>query len=329
MARTDEDYGYRSRSYDEAKKHRDARGGFDRFIKREFKVYKVKDGKNRIRIMHPTWDESDHYAFKIYVNYQIGPDKTAYLSLAKMGKGPDPLDEARRVALREDEEQVAKDLAPRERALMWIIDRDAEDEGPQLWPAPKSVDSDILDISIDEDNRSLQEIDHPTKGRDLTFYKTGQGLNTEYPAAKMRLKDPSPLHEDPKQRKEWVDFIKENPVPETLQFYDYAHIAKVFNGHSAKPAAVNDEADEPAPKPKAKAKPSDDAEDDEPAPKPKAKARPSVDIEDPPFEDDEPGVKAKPKSAKAKPEPEDEDDEESIRARLKERRRAKADDDDE
>ena len=174
---------------------------------------------------------------------------------------------------------------------------------------------------MDEDNRSLEEIDHPIKGRDLTFYKTGSQLNTDYPAAKMRLKDPSPLHEDPKQRKEWVDFIKENPVPETLQFYDYAHIAKVFNGHSAKPAAVEDEPDEPAPKPKAKAKPApvdEDPPDDEPAPKPRARPR----VED---EDDEP----KPRSKSAKARDEDEDEEGSIRSRLAERRRAKADDDDE
>jgi hypothetical protein len=204
---------------------------------------------------------------------------------------------------------------------MWIIDRENEDEGPQLWAAPKTVDSDILGISTDDDTKSVVAIDHPTKGQDLRFYREGKGLNTKYPAAKMRLMASAPLHEDPKQRKEWIDFIKENPVPETLQFYDYDHIAQVFNGHS-KPKVADDEPERPAKaKSKAKPEPEDDEVPFDDEPKPRARNRPSVDNDEA-----EPEAKPRPKSAKTRDEDEDEG---SIRSRLAERRRAKAADDDE
>jgi hypothetical protein len=313
-------FQYRERSYDDAKKRRDSGGGnFDSYVKKQYKMYKVKDGKNLVRILPPTFEppegEPDHYGLPIWVNYSIGPDNSSYLSLAKMLHKPDPLDEARREADREGDEDTAKELAARQRVLIWVIDRENEDDGPMVWACPQTVDKDILSISTDDDTKEVVAIDSPKKGQDLRFYKEGKGLSTKYPAAKMRLMNPGPLNEDDEKQQEWLDFITENPLPDVLQYYDYDHISTVFNGH----AKSKDDEDE---RPTKKAlEPKDD--DDEP----KARPRPHV-KEAAEAEDDEPEERPKPKSTKSR-KSDDDDEDLSIAEQIKKRRAAKEADDDE
>jgi len=301
MVTKERSFGYKP-TYEGLKGRVNSRGGgFDTYVKQQYKMYKVKDGKNLIRIMPPRWDDAGHYGLTIYVNFGIGPDNQSYLSLSKMLKKRDPLAEARAEADRADNEEVVRQLQPKERVLMWIIDREDEESGPQLWAAPKTVDQDICSLCIDDDNRtSVIDIVDKDEGRDLRFHREGKGINTKYPGAKMRLMDPSPLHEDSGQQKDWLNYITENPIPETLNYYDYDHIAEVFNGHS---------------------KPKDEAEDDvQPR---KAKAKPAdAEVEEPPFEPDEP------KTRRTRPVV-NEDDETEIEERPARRKRAAASDEDE
>jgi hypothetical protein len=124
---------------------------YDRPTKPGIKLYKPREGKNRIRIMPNTWEPGGNFDYKISLVYGIGPDKAAYLSLSEMKTLPDPIDEAYRAAVKEGDDQLAKDLRPKTRAALWLIDRLAEDEGPQLWLAPFTVASDVYDLTIDKD----------------------------------------------------------------------------------------------------------------------------------------------------------------------------------
>jgi hypothetical protein len=232
MAKNGRSFNYVRRSQDDVRARAIARGGnYDDFIKSQYKKYKVRDGKNVVRILPPTWEKAKHYGFDIFVNYGIGADNQAYLSLSKMRGEADPLAEAYREAQREDNEKVAKALAPRQRILMWVIDRQADEEGPQLWAAPFTFDKALANISMDEDTKEIVYIDDPDEGCDVRFHKEGSGLMTNYDASKMRLLKPSPLHEDATQAEEWLAYVTENPISECLQFYSYDHIAQVFNGH--------------------------------------------------------------------------------------------------
>lgn len=222
-------------------------GDFDSIVKSHVKVYKVKDGKNSIRILPPTWDNPQHYGYDLHVNYGIGADHQAYLSLSKMQGQPDPLSEARHAADKEGDKDLAKSLKPKERLGVWLVDREAEDDGPQFWAIPVTVAQDFARISFDEDTKETLMIDDLEEGYDLKFVKEGQGLNTKYPAARMRLsREPSPLHTNEKLQLEWWEYIQTNPIPSILQYYDYDHIASIFDGEVR--GKADDDEDEAPPK---------------------------------------------------------------------------------
>jgi hypothetical protein len=317
-------FTYKPRSYEQMKAHINSRGGgFDSYIKPQYKMYKVKDGKNLIRILPPPSGDWDHYGLKIFVNYGVGPDRQSYLSLSRMLNKRDPLAEARVEADRAGNEQYARDLAPKERTLFWLIDRDDEDAGPQLWACPKTVDKDFMTLSIDDDTQKVIAIDDPKKGRDVRFHREKTGKTyPEYPAAKIKLLEPSPLHEDEDKSEGWIKYIMQNQLQDTLNYYDYDHIAQVFNGHS-KP---KEEADESKPTHSRKAEP-DDAEAEEPPfepdePKPKSRTRPVVKEPEDDEGDEEPAPRRRRTAAS------DEDEAElSIGQRLQRRRESQTDDD--
>ncbi len=306
-------FQYHQRTKDDIKERANNRGGnFDSIFKSSFKVYKVREGKNVLRILPPTWEKPKHYGYDIWVNYGIGADNQSYLSLAKMKGQKDPIAEARIIASRDGDDNLARALQARQRILMWVIDRNAEDEGPQLWPAAFTVDKDLAAMSFDEDTKEVSYIDDPDNGRDFRFYKEGEGLKTKYPAAKMKLLTGSPLHEDPELAAEWLDFVAANPLPDVLNFYDYEHIAAMFDGQ----ARVEDDGEEtkaigPRRPPKI-VEPNEENEEVTPAPRPRI--RPAVREPEPEPEEPKPaaGMSIRERlAARHKPAPksvEDEDD---------------------
>ena len=63
-------FQYQKRSKDDIKERANMRGSnFDRIFKPKYKQWKPKDGKNRIRILPPTWDKARHYGLDIFINY--------------------------------------------------------------------------------------------------------------------------------------------------------------------------------------------------------------------------------------------------------------------
>lgn len=303
-------FQYQQRTKEDIKERANSRGGnFDSIIQSKYKVYKVREGKNIVRILPPTWEKPKHYGFDIWVNYGIGADNQSYLSLSKMKDEKDPIAEARALASREGDDDLARALQARQRILVWLIDRNAEDEGPQLWPMAFTIDKDLASLSFDDDTKEVSYIDDPENGRDFRFYKEGEGLKTKYPAAKMKLLAESPIHTDLDLGADWLEFVAANPIPDCLQYYDYEHISSMFNGQ-----ARVERKDEDAP-PRRTRPSARDEEDEKPAPK-----KPKPVDEDPPFDEDEP--KSKKVTAK---EPEEEAPKaagQSIRERLAARNKA-------
>jgi len=234
MAKTEKrSFRYEKRSREDVRERANMRGGnFDGIWKSNYKVWTPRDGKNLIRILPPTWDGAKHYGYDLFINYGIGVDNQSYLSRFKMlDDNEDPLMLARKEAEKDGDKEVVKALQPRQRIAYWIIDRNAEDEGPQIWAAPFTFDKDLANLCYDEDTKDIILLDDPEEGRDLRFYKEGKGLNTSYEASKMKIFDASPVHEDENLQKEWLDYIADNPLPDCCHFYDAEHIASVFDGH--------------------------------------------------------------------------------------------------
>jgi len=335
MAKEQRSFRYEKRSKDSLKERANMKGGnFDTYIKPKFKQWKPKDGKNLIRILPPTWKKADapwqstaHYGLDIYVNFNIGADNQSYLSLSKMQQGDDPLAEARREAQKEGDKDLAKALNPSQRILYWIIDRLDEDEGPLLWAAPFTFDKSLSNLCIDEDTKEVMFIDDPEEGCDVRFYKEGTGLTTKYDPSKMKVLKESPIHEDEEIQADWLDFITDNPLPETLNFYSYDHINGTFNGQAGRKEDDDDE----KPVRSRRAKEPDDDEDEKPA-RSKRRADPEDEPEEKPARsrrkaepEDEP--EEKPARSRRRADPEDEPDDEPDEKPARSRRRAEPEDD--
>lgn len=259
MAKQIKRFQYQTRDPNATKRRATQQGGdYDSLLKEGVKLFKPKEGKNTVRIMPPTWDNADHFGYDGYINYGIGSDNRSYFSLESMKKERDPLHEARKQAEREGNRKLADALKPTKRVIYYVIDRTAEEEGPQVWIAPWTFDKKLANMSIDEDTGQCIDppIDHPEEGCDVRFYYEKSGKQfPDYPADKMRIQKPAPLHEDGGKSDEWYEFIQDNPIPSLLNFYDYEHIAAAFDGHIAteeerKPKAkrqTEEEEDQPPP----------------------------------------------------------------------------------
>lgn len=201
----------------------------DPMFTKQFELFRPRDGKNRIRVLPPTFDGYEDFGLPIWVNYGVGPDNGAYLSLHNMRGLPDPIYEERQKANAEGDDEYAKSLAPRKRMLCWVIDRKAEDVGPQLWPMPASIAKNINQLSIDDASNAVVCHEHPDEGYDIEFMKEGQGKLTRYTGEAISRYQ-SPLSDDPELYDAWMQYVRENPLDEILKFYSYDHIAQVFGG---------------------------------------------------------------------------------------------------
>ena len=251
-------------------------GDYDTMWKEGVKIFKPKEGKNRVRILPPTWANADHYGYNVWVNYRIGVENSHYLSLSSMarehpelGLDPrDPLAEGRKEAEKEGNKKMADSLKPQKRVAFFLVDRNEEEAGVQLWPAPWTVDKSFCARAIDVETGAVTAVDDPYEGSDIQFHyeKTGKQF-PDYPAEKIHVFKPSPLSENETEMQEWLTWAEDHPIPDLLNFYDYDHIAQVFEGHT-----VKDETGE-APQrttkaPSASKKPwADDKEDETPAPR--------------------------------------------------------------
>jgi hypothetical protein len=186
-----------------------------------FKVYQSRKGENWIRILPATWEDAHHYGYDVWVHYNIGPDRNAVLCLNRMAKQPCPVCEQRLLAERAGDEDEAKELRPRRRVAVWMIDRQAEQEGPQIWPMPITLDEDIQNISTDKTDGTYYLIDAPDEGYDIMFEKTGQGIGTKYISPQVARK-PSSVNPA------YLDYINDNPIPNCLLWRPYEDIMNLF-----------------------------------------------------------------------------------------------------
>lgn len=189
----------------------------------QFKNYQVRKGDNWVRILPATWEGARHWAFDTWVHYGVGPDKATVICNNRMNMGKCFGCELRMDADRAGDEEASKALRPRRRATCWMIDRKAEEEGPQLWAMPSTLDDDIQGVSIDKTDGQLYLVDDPNSGYDVTFDKTGERLLTRYNSANL-AKRPSAVHPA------FIDYVVDNPVPTCLIWRTYEEVKAMYEG---------------------------------------------------------------------------------------------------
>jgi hypothetical protein len=242
-------FQYAGRTAEEVNRRaKESSRSYDSIFEDGFVVYKPKEGENIIRILPPTWLSFDdngnmlkdeafekwgaYWEISVYVHNNIGPDRSTFLCLAEMKDEPCPVCEARLDAA-DEEERFA--LSPNRRALCWLIDRNDEKAGPQLWAMPhKKVFKPICARSTDRKTGGVILVDNPEEGYDVFFNVEHAGKkNADYTAVDFD-RDPTPIHDDERIQAKWLKYIKENPLPEILNFQDHDYMLKVLSGRISK-----------------------------------------------------------------------------------------------
>lgn len=228
-------FKYRERSTEAVNKRATQQGGmYDSIILPKFPTFTPAEGVNELRILPPTWDDvekyGDHYGTDIYIHRNVGPDGQTYLCRAKMLGEECAICDARHdleaagAPLEESNElKVGKQVA------LYVIDRKDESAGPLVWTMSWTLDKDIAILSVDRKTGKAVLVDDPNDGFDIEFMREGKGLKTKYNGMQIARR-PSPISENSKLQDRWLQFIQDNPIPSTFQFYENEYMKTVYSG---------------------------------------------------------------------------------------------------
>jgi hypothetical protein len=223
------EFVYRQRTKEQVSARANQKSGnFDSYFKDIHKVFVPKEGEYQLRFLPPTWEDPSHYGLDLFVHYGIGTDSQSYLCLASMKGEPCPICEERKRAERRGDAEYVKSLSPTKRVAVWLVDRDAEKDGPQIWAMPWTFDRDLALLSVDKASGEVICLDDPDEGYDFIFTRKGSSINTKYIGLQVARK-PTPISDDDSGMT-WISHVLKNPLPDTLVFYSYDHIAAVFSG---------------------------------------------------------------------------------------------------
>lgn len=268
MARSGFKYKRRERTAEDMRrKASEGSRDWDRLWTVDVKVFKPKEGENIVRILPPTWglqpwtdeeldkksddelkklqDEEDRFGngwdLPVYVHYGIGPDNVSYLCREKMLGERCPICEAKTATRDQDE---ANALMPTKRSLVWVIDRDQEKEGPQLWSMPFSkIRNEIYARSSDKRTGKALIVDDVDEGYDIIFTRSGKDDRTNYTGVEVD-RDSSPLHDNEKTQDKWLAYAEEHSLQSILNFYEPEHIEKVLFGRASSRNSDDDDGDD-------------------------------------------------------------------------------------
>jgi hypothetical protein len=139
-------------------------------------------------------------------------------------------------------EEDAEALKPSDRVLCWLIDRNNEKAGPQLWSMPLGVSRDISAASKVKSTGETLLIDDPDEGYDVFFDKEGQKDRTRYTHIEID-REPSPVNDNQKIQDKWLDYIADHMLPDMLKFYEPEYLDKVLSGQTSAREDEDDDGD--------------------------------------------------------------------------------------
>jgi hypothetical protein len=244
---------YEAPSYQEATEVSERRTSqYDSIIKPTGpKFFKARPNNNTIRILPPTWAGAKHYSYEAKVHNDVGAQKQQYICLDQNEMAPErgcPLcaERNQQGITYEDKEK----LRAKSRNFIYLIDRFNSSTGPLLWSISTQSDKEILIQSLVKRTQEYLPIAHPIKGYDIDFYRDGDGLATRYRGF-MVSRESTPISTNQSEMRRWIDYIDNNPIPETLQFFSPKHIKEVYYGYadSEKPERNEEERVSPRSRP--------------------------------------------------------------------------------
>ena len=225
---------YRERTTAEVKERLESQGrNKEPITKAGVNIYTPKAGKNRLRILPPTF-KGNHYGYDVYIHYNI--QKSAFVCPRVVNK-PCPICEE--VERNFGDKVIYQKIGAKKKVAVWVVDRDLQAEGPKLFLMPTGIDKNFILQSVDDDGGILY-IDSPDKGYDVSFLKEGELLKTKYTGESI-ARTTSPLSVDHKESDAWLNYITANPIPTQFVVKDYDYIKKVFDGNEVEDDVITDD----------------------------------------------------------------------------------------
>lgn len=181
-------------------------------------TWRPEEGKN-YNVRFISFPDNDGTPFKeLQFYYGIG-DKAGFLAPSQFGK-PDPVQDLIK-KLREEESkdsyELAKKLYPKMRFFGAVIIRGEEDKGVRIWSFGKTVYQDLLNVMLDAD---YGDITDPKKGYDIKV-SCEKLPGKQFADTSIRPRpNPSPLHEDQSQARQWLESIPSLDDLHTLKPYE-------------------------------------------------------------------------------------------------------------
>lgn len=221
------------------KKDNAGSGNRDFIFKEKVTNFQARDGENIVRLLPATWDDAFFPWYEAHIHYQIGANNGQFLCLARMLNKACPIcEEAKKLADRNEPEEVVRLCYPQQRAIAYLIDRQDTAKGPQVWVMPfKKVAQEILTISFKRASGEAVFVDDVQEGWDIIFNKTGKLIKTQYSGVR-KDDEPSILHTDEATMEKWLNQVTTKNIPSLLKFQSYEHIKAALYG--TEPEATSD-----------------------------------------------------------------------------------------
>lgn len=189
-------------------------------------TWRPEEGKSYTVRFLPLTKSTDGSGLRdLWFYYNVG-NNPGLLAPYQFGK-PDPFQELitkLRADDNKDSYEMAKKLYPKMRAFGAVIVRGEEDKGVRIWSFGKTVMQDLYNVMLDADYGDIMDL---KKGYDIKV-TCEKVAGKQFADTTIRPRpNPTPVHDDSKKIKEWVDSVPNLDDIYVVKPYD--ELVKILN----------------------------------------------------------------------------------------------------
>ena len=187
--------------------------------------WKVTDKAHKVRLLpaHPD-DNLNFYGLTVHIHTNVGVNNDQYLCLKRMKSSLCPICE-QQAELWDTEPEMAKDLYPQTRYLVWVVDLSLPTDKQEalIWSCPRTAMDDILGVSYKKATDEILNLADIDDGIAIYFDREKTQGTTFSKYKNFQLDDSSTEAKD-----EWLEGIL--PFGEAIEYASYEEIKNTFLG---------------------------------------------------------------------------------------------------
>src|SRR4030066_2145677 len=188
-------------------------------------LWKVADKAHKIRLLpaHPD-DNLNFYGVSVHIHQNVGVNNDQYLCLKRMKSSTCPICE-QQAELWDTEPEMAKDLYPQTRYLVWVVDLSLpiDKQEALIWSCPRTAMDDILGVSYKKATDEILNLADIDDGFAIYFDRE-KTAGTTFSKYKNFQLDDSPTE----AKDSWLEGI--HSFNEVIEYASYEEIKNVFLG---------------------------------------------------------------------------------------------------